>query len=147
MINKELIDFLLEAKRNTYASKKNEVEPSRDGSIDYEYKKGEFKYRDSYVGTKYFSGQEIVWFKDVPHWSMNYVGRVFDDNFSGDFLKNALKNVTDTMPYRGPKKYEEDDYVYICDADGDLDWFEGREIIFYKNKEIYELRFHGEILK
>ena len=98
MMKKELTEFLLEAKRNTYASKKNEVESSRDGSIDYEYVKGDYRYRDSYVGSSYFSGQEIVWYKNKPYWSMNYIGRVFDDSFSGDFLKKVLKEATEDMP-------------------------------------------------
>lgn len=146
-MNKEIIEFLIEAKRNTYAAKTNEVESSRDGSIDYEYISGDYKYRDSYVGSKYFSGQEIVWVKDKPCWSMNYIGRVTSDDFSGDFLKEALKNNTFDMPYRGPHKYQEDDYIYICNADGDFDFFEGRELIFYKDKQIYELKFHGGLLK
>lgn len=143
----DVLEFLIEAKRNTYAAKDNQVESSRIGSVDFEYVKGDYKYRDSYVGSKYFSGQEIVWIKDEPYWSMNYVGKVFNEPFSGDFLKEALKHNTIQMPYRGPEKYEEGDYIYICNVDGDFNWFEGRELIFYKDTQIYELKFHGGIIK
>ena len=146
-MNKELIEFLIEAKCNTYAGKDNEVESSRVGSIDFEYAKGDYKYRDSYVGSKYFSGQEIVWIKDEPYWSMNYVGKVFDEPFSGDFLKDALKKCSIDRPYRGPALYEDDDYTYLCNFEGDFEWFEGRELIFYQNKQVYELKFHGGVIK
>lgn len=146
-MNNEILEFIVEAKRNTYASKDNRVESSRIGSIDFEYIKGNFKYRDSYVGSSYFSGQEIVWITDTPYWSMNYVGKVTGEPFSGDFLKEALKHNTLDMPYRGPKLYKHGDYTYICDVDGDCDWFEGRELMFYKDSQIYELRFNGGLLK
>lgn len=146
-MDKELLEFIVEAKRNTYADKNNQVESSRIGSIDFEYTKEKYKYRDSYVGSKFFSGQEIVWIEDVPIWSMNYVGKVTGEPFSGDFLKEALKNNSIDMPYRGPKLYEQGDYTYLCNVEGDPDWFEGRELIFYKNKQIYELKFNGGLLK
>ena len=146
-MNKELLEFLIEAKRNTYAGKNNQVQSSRNGSVDFEYVKGDYKYRDSYVGSKYFSGQEIVWYKDEPCWSMNYVGRAFGEPFSGDFLKDALKHNNLDMPYRGPNKYEDNDYIYICNVDGDFKWFEGRELIFYRDRQIYELKFHGGLVE
>lgn len=145
-MNEQLLQFIIKAKRNTYADKNNQIESSRNGSVDFEYTENDYKYRDSYVGSKHFSGQEIVWNKDIPIWSMNYIGKVIDEPFSGDFLKNALKNNTNQMPYRGPEKYEEGDYVYLCNVDGGYDYFEGRELIFYKNKQIYELKFHGGII-
>lgn len=145
-MNQEIIEFIIEAKRNTYAGKKNEVESSRIGSTDFEYCKGEYKYRDSYVGSKYFSGQEIVWENEKPIWSMNYIGKVTGEPFSGDFLKEALKNNSFEMPYRGPALFETDGYTYLCNVEGNMDWFEGRELIFYNNKQIYELKFHGGLL-
>lgn len=143
----EITNFIIEAKRNTYAGKNNQVGSSRNGSIDYEYVRDDYKYRDSYVGSNCFSGQEIVWIKDNPYWSMNYIGKVTDEPFSGDFLKEALRNNIEEMPYRGPKFYENGDYTYLCNVDGNPEWFEGRELIFYKNVQIYELKFHGGVIK
>lgn len=146
-MNNELIEFIIEAKRNTYAVKNNQVESSRTASIDFEYAKNDYKYRDSYVGSSYFSGQEIVWHKDIPVWSMNYVGKVKGEPFSGDFLKEALKRCTFDMPYRGPVLYKDSDYTYTCNVVGNFNWFTGNESIYYKNNEIYQLRFHGGIIK
>lgn len=146
-MNKEIIEFIIEAKRNTYAAKNNEVESSRIGSVDFEYCLGKYKYRDSYVGSTSFSGQEIVWENDIPVWSMNYIGEVTGEQFSGDFLKEALKNNSLEMPYRGPALFKKDDYTYLCNMEGNTDWFEGRELIFYQNIQIYELKFFGGVVK
>lgn len=146
-MNSEILDFIIEAKRNTYASKNNQVESSRNASVDFEYIKNDYKYHDSYVGSEFFSGQEVVYQNDIPVWSMNYVGKVFGEPFSGDFLKEALKRCSLDMPYRGPTLYEDKDYTYLCNVEGNFEWFEGREIIFFKNTQIYELKFHGGIIK
>ena len=48
-------------------------------------------YHDTYVGGEEFAGEEAVWRNEVTVWAMNYIGRVLDDRFSGDFLKEALR--------------------------------------------------------
>ncbi len=37
----------------------------------------------------------------MPFWSMNYVGRIIAEGFSGDFLKEALMNVPEDKPLEG----------------------------------------------
>lgn len=112
-MDKKIIDFLLEAKKKTYAGK----------------------------------GEEALWISDVPYWSMNYVGRVTGQNFSGDFLKEALSNVPFEKPFRGPEKYQNGDYEYTCSIDGDFEWFQGKEIITLRGQQIYECYFHGGMIK
>ena len=82
-----------------------------------------------------------------PFWSMNYAGRVIGENFSGDFLKDALLHVPETQPYRGPQEYADGDYVYRCETDGDFDWFQGRETISHQGIKIYECVFHGGMIR
>ena len=78
---------------------------------------------------------------------MNYIGRVTGDHFSGDFLKEALLLVPEEKPFRGPERYVNGDYEYVCEIQGDAEWFQGREIITYKGTEIYECVFHGGTLR
>lgn len=146
MNDNDFINFLLVAKRNTYAGKKNQVESIRKGSSEYRYQDGDYLYIDSYVGNNYFSGQEIVYYKEKVIWSMNYVGRVIGDNFSGDFLKEALLKNTVEMPYRGPIEYINGSYKYNCHVEGHDEWFNGYEEIKYDNTRIYELFFCGGII-
>ena len=142
-----IIEFLIEAKRKTYAGKGNEVSPSRLRSHDLKYQDGNLMYYDTYLGNDLFSGEEALWIDDKPFWSMNYIGRVKGDNFSGDFLKESLLLVSKEYPFRGPLFYSNGDYEYKMEIKGDFNWFTGHEIILYKKKEIYECNFHGGLVK
>ena len=104
-------------------------------------------YYDTYLGGEKFAGEEALWIKEKPFWSMNYVGRVTGDNFSGDFLKEALLNVPFDKPYRGPDCYQCGYYTYKCSVSGDFEWLQGYEEIFLKDVKIYECFFHGGIIQ
>lgn len=146
-MNKELVDFLIKAKRATYAGKGAETASSRVRSHDLIYREGEYMYYDTYLGGDKFAGEEALWISEIPCWSMNYVGRVTGDNFSGDFLKEALLRVPRDKPFRGPSEYTNGDYTYLCNIDGDYEWFQGRETISFKGEMIYECYFHGGLIK
>ena len=146
-MDKNLVDFLITAKKATYAGKGAETASSRVKSHDLVYKDGEYMYYDTYLGGDKFAGEEALWISDVPVWSMNYVGRVTGDNFSGDFLKEALLRVPEDKPFRGPAEYSNGDYTYQCSIDGDYEWFQGKETISYKGNQIYECYFHGGLIK
>jgi hypothetical protein len=146
-MNKELVAFLIKAKQATYAGKGAETSSSRVKSHDLIYREGEYMYYDTYLGGDRFAGEEALWISEVPYWSMNYAGRVTGDNFSGDFLKEALLRVPEDKPFRGPEEYADGDYRYQCSIDGDYEWFQGKEIISYKGDMIYECYFHGGLIK
>ena len=143
----KLVEFLIKAKQATYAGKGAETSSSREKSHDLIYKDGDYMYYDTYLGTGKFAGEEALWIKGNPYWSMNYIGRVTGDNFSGDFLKEALLRVPEDRPFRGPKDYSNGDYSYHCEIDGEFDWFQGKEIISLKGIEIYECVFHGGLVE
>jgi len=133
MSEEKIIEFLIEAKKATYAA--------GDGELSYE--KDDLSYIDSYVGDKQFAGQEIVSENDEPVWAMNYAGRVIGGGFSGDFLKEALSEVSAERPFRGPEEYASGDYLYKCEFNGDFEWFDGYEEIYLGGLMIYECLFHG----
>lgn len=147
MMKKSIIEFLIKAKKATYAGKGAETTSSRTKSHDLQYTEGEMMYYDTYLGGEKFAGEEALWISETPYWGMNYVGRVTGENFSGDFLKEALLNVPFEKPYRGPAEYVNGDYSYNCYVAGEFDWFQGKETISYKGKEIYECYFHGGLIK
>ena len=146
-MDKKLVEFIIKAKQATYAGKGAETTSSRVKSHDLIYKDGDYMYYDTYLGGEKFAGEEALWIKGKPYWSMNYIGRVIGDSFSGDFLKEALLLVPEDKPFRGPKDYSNGDYHYHCDIDGDFEWFQGKEVISYKGKEIYECVFHGGLVE
>lgn len=144
MINSvELREFLLKAKKKTYAGKGAKSTPSRPCSHDFRYKENDFIYIDTYLGGECFIGEEAVWKNNAPIWGMNYCGRVIRENFCGDFLKSALYKVPYDKPYRGPAYFQDRDYVYVCKVEGAIEWFQGYEEILYLNEKIYECYFHG----
>ena len=143
----EMVPFLIRAKNVTYAGHGKETSSSRVKSHDLVYQEDSYLYYDTYLGGQNFSGEEAVWFCETPIWSMNYSGRVIGENFSGDFLKEALQFVPYEMPYRGPAIYHKGDYYYHNKVDGEFAWFQGYEEIFYQNQKIYECYYHGGVVK
>ncbi len=143
----DFIPFLLRAKRLTYAGKSYQTTSSRLASHDYEYAEGELRYHDTYLGGERFAGEEAVWHKELPIYSMNYVGRVLHESFSGDFLKEALLLVPEEFPYRGPLCFQNGDFSYHCHVSGDFHWFQGYEEIFCRGNKVYECYFHGGDIK
>ena len=85
MFDENIIKFLIKAKKNTYAGKGPETTPARPNSHDLIYEEGDYMYYDTYFGGTRFVGEEALWIKDKPIWSMNYAGRVLGENFKGDF--------------------------------------------------------------
>jgi len=142
-MDENVIEFLIRAKRATYAGKGNQTASSRPNSHDLQYSEGYLKYIDTYLGGSKFAGEEALWNNNVPFWSMNYIGRVIGENFSGDFLKEALLHVPEEYPFRGPFNYKNGDYSYCCKISGYFHWFDGIENIYYKDNKIYECIFHG----
>ena len=146
-MDQDIIEFLIRAKQATYAGKGAETVSTRLGSHDLIYREGDRMYYDTYLGGGKFAGEEALWIREVPVWSMNYVGRVTGANFSGDFLKEALLRVPLDKPYRGPAEYTNGDYSYECEVSGSFDWFQGMELIRYKGEVIYECFFHGGLIQ
>lgn len=142
-----MLGFLCRAKRKTYAGNEGWTASSRPESHDLAYTEGDYMYLDTYLGGEHFTGEEAVWQKGTPIWSMNYSGRVLSEGFSGDFLKEALFHVSEDCPYRGPLIYRSGDYTYHCIANGEPEWFHGYEEIFLKDRKIYECFFHGGEVK
>ena len=143
----ELIAFRLEANVNTYAAFQNEVDSTRPQSHDFRYENGRYLYHDTYVGGEQFAGEEAVWHDGTAVYAMNYMGRVLDDSFSGNFLKEALRHADRKMPYRGPEYYQAGEYTYRCKVTGDFTWFQGYEEIYRGEIKVYECTFHGGTLR
>ncbi len=142
-----LVEFRLEANSNTYAACMNETDSTRLNSHDFTYSHGPYTYHDTYVGGEQFAGEEAIWYEGKSQYAMNYIGRVLSQNFSGDFLKEALRKADKKMPFRGPEYYQSGQYIYKCNVVGDFTWFQGYEEIFCDNEKVYECYFHGGIMK
>lgn len=144
----DTLDFLITAKKNTYAgSGKKEEQSSRPKSNDLIYEKGKYKYIDSYLGGENFIGEEALFEDNNPIWAMNYYGIEKSPNFSSLFLKKALSKVPRKSPFRGPSVFKEGDYLYTCTHRGDFNYFHGIEKIYYQDELVFECTFHGGLVK
>ena len=128
------------------------VKPIRAGHKDYGFTKEDWKYHDSYAGWHMAPGREVVHYKGKPVWQMSYQGMTVDGlskEFIKDvftFLKKALRSVPETMPFRGPVKFLEGEFVYEFKFEGDYKYFKGRESITYKGKEVFFQDVMGSII-
>jgi hypothetical protein len=146
----EFVQFLVKAKQNTYASGAQPSSSARLGAHDLAFEEGPFRYGDSYFGGELFIGAEVVWQADVPVWAMNYYGRLLAEEAPeglGEFLKEALCLVAPDTPYRGPRTYRRDPFEYRCLVVGKLHAFSGGEEIILGGTKIYELVFHGGLVR
>jgi len=60
-MDKHIVEFLIRAKKATYAGKGAETDSSRPGSHDLLYAEGALKYIDTYLGNAKFAGEEALW--------------------------------------------------------------------------------------
>ncbi|MDH3601027.1 MAG: DUF5680 domain-containing protein [Candidatus Tectomicrobia bacterium] len=151
----EFIRFLVHAKRQTYASQGDDamVAPLLPGTRQLEYRDRAFFYRDVYVGTAAFVGQEIVYYQDQPIWSMSYAGGLAGHLDAAQalrpisaFLRTALRQVSEQYPYRGPHHVEEAPCRYTHQHHGSFEAFWGVERITQHDEEVYTLHYSGCLL-
>ena len=147
----DLYNFLIEAKKQTYANENIEkAKQSREGSNDYEYNNGKMIYHDTYFGGTNFMGEEVVYYNsNSPIWGMNYYGVTLDTTLTEEAVDKALRPALmlvgqdDILPVRGPKEYINGEYRYTFEVEGNLEYFEGTETIYKNDKKVYILKCNG----
>lgn len=144
----ELKKFLVLAKKNTYSSIKTNDDISGGNFV---YSQGDFFYEDNFFGNSLFIGEEVIYFKNVPVWGMNYYGQLLDKEISikdtYSFLRKALSMINIEKPFRGEQYFLNDNYKYINECSGNVDNFSGEEYIYLGSEKIYRLSYHGGIIK
>lgn len=145
--------FLIQAKKETYANENvQKASSTRLSSKDYEYKKDNMIYHDTYFGGTNFIGEEVVYVDNKPYWGMNYYGVTLDERLSEEVMDKALRPALmrveeNDLPLRGPKEFINGDYKYTFLVDGTLENFSGCEAIYKNEVKIYELKCHGGLIK
>lgn len=136
---KSALEFLAKAHRNTYAAPKEIKLKHRildliEGHKCYYFTDGDWEYYDMYAGSTWAPGREVILYKKIPEWAMSYQGQTTkeaknNEDLVFEFLKRALRNCPEDMPFRGPKFFKGDVFKYTFDIKGDYDYFTGRESI------------------
>ena len=148
----QLNEFIVRAKAATYMGDGATVIPCRPGSHDLKFAEGDFAYLDSYFGGADFLGQEVVYYRDEPVWVMNYYGRILDPqriraDEAGQIIKQSLSAMYKENRFLGGFEYTIDDDAYVDTSEGDPTMFTGKEWIERAGVRVYELVYHGGLVK
>jgi len=145
----EIKNFLIRANRNGYGNTSVKPSDENDGSHTISYKEVDWLFNDNYFGGEPFGGREVISYNNKAIWMMVYYGFVIDMTIQADvyrFLKKSLLNFTEDIPYRGPERLEDRDWLYINRIDGDFSNFSGEEVITFKNNEVYRAKYQGGLV-
>lgn len=143
-----LTNFLIEARKNTYASAGGKVKPVFPGLEQLEYKKDKWLYRDIFnIGNGIFMGLETVYFENKPVLSVSYYGnfKSITEEETDNILRKALMENSDTVRLWNNVEWSLDNYKYTCtiDAPGSIDEFAGSESITKDGKQVYFFYYAG----
>jgi hypothetical protein len=148
----ELHDFIVRAKQATYVGDGQKLLPYRLGSHDLQYVKGDWAYHDSYLGESDFIGQEAVYYQQKVVWGMNYFGRILNSEWitsaqAGAMIQTSLSKMYSEHRFLGGFQHTEGEFSYVDTNEGDYQFFTGREWISRNNEIVYELIYHGGLIK
>ncbi len=144
--------FIIRAKAATYVGSGQKLLPYRLGSHDLQFSEGDWAYHDSYLGESDFIGEEIVYYQRQVVWGMNYFGYILQpDRISsaqaGHVIKVSLTRLYEEGRFLGGFEHTVDDLRYVDTSEGDFQLFHGREWIEQAGQIVYELRYHGGLVK
>ena len=145
-----LKQFLIESNKAGYVTgdeKRWIKEPDSSTTIPYSSK--DWKAHDNFFGGEPYGGRIIVFYKNKPHWIMVYYGWVkegIDPNPVYSILRNELKNMPEDAPFRGPKEYKENNFIYTNSWSGNIEKYRGEEKIIQNNTLFYKAHYMGGLV-
>ena len=144
----ELIDFLVMARRETYAVP--DGTDVGDGTRHMVFDCGVWRYRDRYAGSNPYGGHEIVWRDGTVLWMQNYMAEIVSDIRPMDevyaFQREVLGQPDRDHLMRGPAEFIRGAYRYVNSVEGTLDRFSGAETITHDGRPVYRMIFHGGVV-
>ncbi len=148
----QLNAFIVRAKANTYVGQGPKSLSYRPGSHDLQFHDGDFSYLDSYFGGADFIGEEVVYFRGRPAWAMNYYGRILEPELisgpeTGQIIQASLTEMYKQGRFLGGFEHAAGNGTYFDANTGDAASFTGREWIARANVTLYELVYHGGLIK
>ena len=144
--------FIVRAKKATYVGEGQKLLSYRLGSKDLQFFDGDWAYHDSYVGESDFMGEEIVYYHKQPVWGMNYFGYILrlekiTSAQAGQMIKKSLSKMYTEGRFLGGFEYTHGHLKYVDLNDGDMCRFRGKEQIYCDDKVVYELVYHGGLIR
>jgi hypothetical protein len=148
----QLNAFIVRAKAASYVGRGPRSLSYRPGSHDLQFHEGPFSYLDSYFGGSDFLGQEVVYYEDRPIWVMSYYGRILEPSLisaaeAGQIIQESLSRMYREGRFLGGFEHATSKGIYVDTSDGDVTSFTGREWITREGVQVYELVYHGGLVK
>ena len=148
----QLNTFIVRAKAATYVAGGAKSLSYRPGSHDLQFHEGAFSYLDSYFGGTDFLGQEVVYYEGKPVWAMNYYGRILESSLitakeAGQIIQESLSQMYEEGHFLGGFEHSTGNGIYVDRSEGDVTSFTGKEWIMRENIKVYELVYHGGLVK
>ena len=148
----QLHSFILAAKAATYVGDGEPGPSCRPASHDLVYQSGDYRYLDSYFGGADFIGEEVVYLLSQPIWGENYYGKLLKPNLIspeaiGKMIKASLSLMYQERRFLGGWSHTQGELTYFDTSTGDLTHFSGREWIEKDSEVIYELAYHGGMIR
>jgi hypothetical protein len=148
----QLNAFIVKAKAATYVGGGARSPSCRPGSHDLEFHEGAFSYLDSYFGGTDFIGQEVAYHDDEPVWAMNYYGRILEPAMitaaeAGRIIQESLSKMYEEGRFLGGFEHDTGNGLYVDISEGNVASFTGREWITRGGVKVYELIYHGGLVK
>ena len=144
--------FIVRAKQHTYIGNGPKLLPYRLGSSDLQFGEGDWTYHDSYFGESDFIGQEIVYWRKNPVWGMNYFGVILQYEkitavAVGRMLRESLSLMYGEGRFLGGFEHLSGALTYMDHNEGNVQRLRGREQILLAGEVVYELVYHGGLLR
>ncbi len=142
--------FLVDSNKAGYAGgdeRKWTKEPDASTTISFE--SGSWRLHDNFFGGEPYGGRTVVFHEGKPVWMMVYYGWVVEGmeaNPVYGVLRNALMQMPEAHPFRGPIKYDEGKFAYANSWNGDVARFLGEEQITYGDRLIYKANYIGGVV-
>lgn len=147
---KRLRSFIVKAHKSGYASGEDRTwKKEKDLSTTITYEAGDWQMHDNFFGGEPYGGREVVFYKNKPVWIMVYYGSIgdsVDTNTVYKVLRDALNQLPEDHPYRGPKNFTQDEYQYLNSWRGTLESFAGQESIQKNGEELYKANYMGGLV-
>ena len=148
----QLNTFIVRAKASTYVGGGAKSLSYRPGAYDLQFHEGAFSYLESYFGGADVLGQEVVYFEGKPVWAMNYYGRILKPSLitageAGQIIQQSLSRMYNEGRFLGGFEHSTRNGRYVDSSEGDVTSFVGREWIMRENVKVYELVYHGGLVK
>jgi hypothetical protein len=148
----QLNAFIVRAKAATYVGGGAHAASCRPGSHDLRFEDGPFAYLDSYFGGADFLGEEVVYRDGEPVWAMNYYGRILEPSLiaawqAGQVIQASLSEMYREERFLGGFQHAAGDFTYFDRSEGDITSFTGVEWISRGDMRVYELVYHGGLIK